>query len=69
MFEEPEPLAVIKVTFEDLPNEVKNNIIVLSNLITLLMITTLIAIYLSMIDTIINRAYKLKKYYNYERLN
>jgi uncharacterized membrane protein YesL len=66
---EQDPLAVIKVTFDDLPESVKSNVQTLFTLVIVFIVSLLIIMYLYVIDTVIHRIYRFRKYIGYQEMN
>jgi hypothetical protein len=70
MLEDSDPIATIKVTFDDLPDDLKYNIYLFFNLLCTLIITVLVLVYLFLLDSIGRRIYNYHQSTNhYSRLH
>lgn len=69
MLEESDPIATIRVTIDDLPENVKYNIYIFFNLLCTLIITILVLVYLFLFDFLGRRIYNYQSTKNYSRLD
>lgn len=69
MLEDSDPIATIKITFDDLPDDLTYNIYLFFNLLCVLIITILVVVYLFLLGFIVKRVYNYHQSINhYSRL-